>query len=200
MAGRNRVVDRDTGWRALLERVGELADKPYAKVGILGDSSRGGLHLKGPDGKSAPLTVAEIASVMEYGTEDKIVPERPFLRITFDARRRELEDLARQFVGAILDGKMNVERALNLLGLKLATEMRKTITVGPEVPPPNAPSVRRRKEAAGAWNKRGKAQRAGQGVRTLVDTGRMLNAIAWALVQRGAQGEESYVPGSREVK
>lgn len=194
MAGKNQVVDRDRGWRDLLGRVQALTGGAYAKVGILADSERGGLHQQGPDGKAAPLTVAEIAAVHEFGTVDGRIPSRSFVRSTFDEQREALAADARKLVIAVvLDGRMTADRALNILGLKLASMIRAKITMGAGVPPPNAPSTRRRKLAKGGWNRKGKAQTRGQGPRPLVDTGRMLGAIAWAVVKGDSQGEASYV-------
>lgn len=194
MAGTNRVIDRDLGWQDLLARARALAGGAYSKVGILADSSRGGLHQVGPDGKAAPLTVAEIAVVQEFGTEDGRTPSRSFVRSTFDEQRGALAADARKLlVAVVLDGKMSVDRALNILGLKLASMIREKIITGAGVPPPNAPSTLRRKLAKGAWNRKGKAPQRGQGPRPLVDFARMLGAIAWAVVIGDSQGEANYV-------
>lgn len=190
----NRVDDRDRGWRDLLRRAQALQGKAWVKVGILADSDRGGLHQQGPDGKSSPLTVAEIAVVNEFGTEDGKIPARSFLRSSFDESQDELTALSAKLIAAVvLDGKMDAIRALNLLGMKFASIVRNKVVGGDQVPPPNAPSTTRRKEAKGKWNKRGKAQAAGAGVRTLVDTGRMVGAIAWAVVIGDDQRAESYI-------
>ena len=194
MAAKNQVVDRDRGFRSLIARARILAGGAYAKVGVLADSSRGGLHVVGPDGKAAPLTVAEIAAVQEFGTVDGRIPSRSFVRSTFDEQRAALEASSRRLIVAVvLDGTMGVEQALGILGLQLASKIREKITDGAGVPPPNAPSTLRRKLAKGAWNRNGQAQQNGQGPRPLVDTARMLGAIAWAVVIGDSQGEANYV-------
>lgn len=175
MAG--KVTDRDHGWRRILQLVKALDGGIYAKVGVLADTEQGGMHEPG-----GQLTVAEIAAVQEFGTQDKHVPQRSYLRSTFDKLRPELEQDSKKLVGKILDGAMDPVRAVGILGAKLAAETKKTITTGEGVPPPNAPSTLRRKLAAGAWNKGGAAQAAGQTPRTLVDTSRMVNAITHVVV------------------
>ena len=180
------VVDNDKGWKRLLAVVEALKGGSYAKVGVLADEAKGGLHV--PGGK---LTVAEIAAVMEYGTQDGKIPARPFLRMTFDEQAGEHTRVAKLLILKIIDGNMPVGQALGLLGAKLAAEVKKRVTSGSEIPPHNAPSVVARKEKRGAWNAKGKAQRApaagggGFGVRTLVDTGRMIGAVTWKVVMGG---------------
>jgi hypothetical protein len=178
VAGRpNEVHDKDLGWLAILQQVEALAGGAYAKVGVLEDDPKGSYRPKGG------LTVAEIAAVQEFGTEDGHVPERSFLRSTFDEMRDTLDEMSRKLIIAVvLDRTLTVEQALNLLGAKFAAAVRAKITDGEGVPPPNAPSTRARKEAKGRWNVKGAAAAAGLGVRTLVDTARMIGAITWALV------------------
>ncbi len=194
-----RVIEKDHGLRGMFEAVAAMHGKAFCKVGILGDSTRGGLHQPG-----AALTIAEIAVVNEFGTADGHIPARPFVRPTYDRMRPELEsDLGKLLVQILFDGgKMTVERALNIVGLKLATGIRKYVTEGEGVPPPNAgapgnprpwPSTYQAKLAAGHWNRKGKA--AALGPRPLVDTGAMINALSWAVVMGGSEKEPKYLTG-----
>lgn len=189
-----RVVDKDRGWRAMLKAVDLAAGQSYAKVGVLADDAKGGLHAIDPDtGKAAALTVAEIAAVQEFGTEDRHVQERPFLRPTFDKQREAMIDMSRRGLVGILDGKLTVGQVLNMLGAFLAAETKKTITTGAGVPPPNAPSTALRKAMRGRTKRffRREARTLGDAlaqvgaiasVRTLVDTGRLVGAITWTVV------------------
>lgn len=188
MGAKSRVIDRDRGWAQMLKQVDAMAGKSYVKVGVLGDKG-GGLHEQDPDGKASPLTLTEIGAVNEFGSEDGHVPERSFLRSTFDRMREEMTGDAAKLLPQVLDGKLSVATALNVLGAKLAAEVKKTITVI-GVPPPNAPSTVARKTRAGDWNRGGQAQGVLQwGVRALVDTGRLVGSIAWAVVTgRDARG------------
>jgi hypothetical protein len=165
MTKKTRVIDKDHGWREMMRRA-EQIKHARVKVGVLSDEGQGGLHVPGSD-----LTVAEIAVVNEYGTQDKVVPARPFLRPTFDEQVEGLASMGKKLIRAVLDGKMDVEQALGIMGSKLATEVKRKITSGPGIPPPNRPAVAARKQAKGAG-----------AIRTLVDTGRMVGAITWAVV------------------
>lgn len=190
----SRVVDNDRGWREFFRRSKDLRAGMYLKVGVLGDSERGGLHKKEPNGKASPLTTAEIAAVNEYGTQDGRIPPRPAFRETFDKLREELLQDFAKVLGKALDGEFPIEHGFDALGMKLAAAIRKRITQGDEVPPPNAPSTRREKERHGTTTG---AKTEGWGVRTLVDTGAEIAAISWALVRDGKQAAAKYLSGSR---
>lgn len=175
-----KLTVKDHGMQALFDRVAALRGSSHVKVGVLADSDRGGLHVEGE-----PLTVAEIALVVEFGTRDGKIPARPAFRDTFERMRDELTGDARKLLLKVLFEGFDLDQAYDALGAKLGGEFHKTITGGEEVKPTNADSVKKRKEAKG---KNGK-----WGVRTWVDTGRVLGAISWAVVRGGVQGAAKYV-------
>jgi hypothetical protein len=168
--GKVSIVDKDRGFIALIQRLKEIEDS-HVKVGVLSDSEQGGLHVPGAD-----LTVAEIAVVNEFGTSDNRIPERSFVRSTFAEQHTSLAALGVKLIGGIVDGKMTTIRALDIMGSTLATAMKKKITDGAGIPPPNAPSVAAVKQAKGKG-----------AIRTLVDTGRMLGAITWSAIVGGRE-------------
>lgn len=193
MAKRVEVVDKDRGWRAVQERA-RKAQASYVKVGVLSDASSGGLH------EGSNLTVGEIAAVQEFGTEDGHVPARPFLRPTFDRERERLAAAARPLLEGYLAGEVDLTRALGTLGAMLATAVRATIVGG--VPPPNAPSTLLRKANRGRTARffRSSATSIGKAlaqvgvlasIKPLIDTGRMLGAVAWSVVIGGGSKETS---------
>lgn len=192
---RNEIRDTDHGWREMLRVAQALAGGAYVKVGVMGENDRGGLHAVDPaTGKASPLTVAEIAVVNEFGTEDGHVPQRSFVRSTFDRMREGLAgDAAKLIVKVVLDRKMTVEAALGILGMKLATGMRSTIVDGSGVPPPNAPSTARAK-ARGTGKAREKAI---AGARPLVNTSATLNAISWAVVLGTVEKAHKFLTGRK---
>lgn len=165
-----RLEDRDLGWKAFFERV-KIKDA-RVKVGVLA-SGKGGEREVGPDGTPGDLTVAEIAAIHEFGTQDRSVPERSFLRSTFDEKREELAKMGKALLLRVLDGKLTVRQALEAMGMKLAAETKKKITAGAGIPPPLRPSTVAAKGSD----------------RPLVDTGRLLNAITWAVENSGDKEE-----------
>lgn len=163
-----KVVDR--GWDRIKKLVDAEAEKDsYVKVGYLDDGGKGS-ETRGDD-----LTNAELGAVMEFGTEDKVIPARPHVRPTFDAKRDELARDARTLIGQILDGKMTVKRALGILGAKLASEIKKRVTAGDPIPPPNAPSTLQKKLSL---TRKGSKKEP----RTLIDTGRLIVSLTWAVI------------------
>lgn len=194
---RNKVIDKDTGWKAWTERIKTL-NAPYVKVGVLADTSKGAR----PHGT---LTTAELATVMEFGTEDGRIPARPFLRSTFDEKRDDMREIAGNCLKKILEGTMTTKVALNLMGMRLANDVKNKITMSPlpGILPANKPGYAAEKLVQGkskktyglekgSWwlgeksraydKKTGADVDASQLVRTLVDTGRMLAAITWKVI------------------
>lgn len=171
------ITDTDKGWKDLVRRAQALSGGMEIKVGVLADDAAGGLHEKDANGKSKPLTVAEIAAVLEYGTEDGTIPARPAIRSTFDKMRAELQGDAEKLAVKIIFGEVTALQAFNILGLKLSSAIKATITQGDEVAPTNADSVKKRKEAKGSGGR--------WGIRTWVDTGRVVGAITWAVLVKG---------------
>lgn len=159
-----RVIVKDHGLSALFKTALQLRAGAHVKVGVLADSAQGGLHEEGGE-----LTVAEIAAVNEFGTEDGRVPARSFIQRTFDEKREALtKEFAALLGGKVLFGAMTLANALGLVGAQLAAEIKKRVTAGDPIPPPNAPSTVEKKGSD----------------RPLIDTGRMVNAVTW-LVQLG---------------
>jgi phage gpG-like protein len=143
-----------------MRRAREIKDK-RVRVGVLSD--------KGHDGEGS-ITLVELAAVHEFGTEDGAIPERSFLRSTFDQKREELVRTGEKLIGEVLDGKMEVDRALGLIGAQLASDVKTKITSS--IPPPDKPATVARKGSS----------------TTLIDTGRLRNSITWALDDK-SEGE-----------
>jgi hypothetical protein len=180
MGGKSEIVDTDKGWRQIFKRVDEI-ESSFVRVGVLEDSEEGQEH-------EGDLTVAEIAAVLEYGTDDGRIPARPFMRITFDHQREQLAKMGRELIEQVISGRVTIRQALDIMGASLASAAKSTITHG--VPPPNALSTaiaKARKTKGGmfkgpislakAFGRLG----AIASVKPLIDTGRLLNAITWSV-------------------
>ena len=77
-----------------------------------------------PDGTS----VIMVGSVHEFGSPSKNIPQRSFLRATVQEKRRKYKKLFSKLAKNIIDDKLNVKEALNLLGLRVQTDVREKIT------------------------------------------------------------------------
>lgn len=131
---------------------------PVAAVGVQGSAA------SAPHGEGSPLTTAEVAAVNEFGMG---VPERPFMRATFEQRASDVAKLGAALERKVLQGALSVEQALAVIGQAAVSMVRATIDSG--LPPPNAPSTVERKGSSG----------------TLRDTGQLKGHIT-AQVRRGA--------------
>lgn len=137
------VEVKDGVWKAIIKR---LAKVPTVKVGVFGGADKAAAH--------------------EYGSET--VPERSFIRLTFQRDRHNLKTMVAKLSGAMIRG-MDPNTALELLGQWGVAAIRRTITEGPlaEWPPLN-PDYEAKKLAAGKTT-------------MLVDTGEMINSVTYKL-------------------
>lgn len=160
-----KVIDKDKGWHRLQELAKRLAaNDVHVRVGVL-DDGRAGSEDRGG------ITTGQLAVAMEFGTAS--IPARSWVGLTFDRSRAEVQADMRTLLGHIVDGKITVDKALNVLGAKYSAAVKNTVTQGEQIQPPNAPSTIARKLA----KTRNGAANAG---RTLIDTGRMVGAVTWA--------------------
>jgi hypothetical protein len=160
-----KIVDRDRGWKAMVQRA-KRAREGRVKVGVLADDHKGGADHEG-------ITVAELAVVLHFGTTpdengDQHIPARPFLAMAFDEQRDKLADMGGKLLAKVVTGEVEQAQALGILGAKLSTEAKKVITVG----------NRLEKNADATVAAKGSS-------RPLVDTGRLVNAITYAIDKDG---------------
>lgn len=165
-----KVTDKDKGWRRLQALAKSLAaDDVHVRVGVLDDGRAGSEDHGG-------ITTGQLAVAMELGTAT--IPARSWVGLTFDRARTEVQADMRTLLGHIVDGKITVDKALNVLGAKYSAAVKNTVTQGEQIQPPNAPSTLARKLAK-------TREGAANGVRTLIDTGRMVGAVTWATFGSG---------------
>lgn len=156
----------DHGWNKLKQAFKTLEQGgSYVKAGILGESAQ-----RTEEGN---LTTVELAMVHEFGTRDGHVPERSFIRSAFDKNREAYVELMGRLAAKVYSNEMTVEEMLRVLGLKMEADIRKGVTLGEGIPPPNAPSTIAAKGSS----------------RPLIDTGRMLGSVTSEVVLQAA-GEE----------
>lgn len=165
-----KVTDKDKGWRRLQALAKSLAaDDVHVRVGVLDDGRAGSEDRDG-------ITTGQLAVAMEFGTAH--IPARSWVGLTFDKARGEVQSDMQRLLGHIVDGKLTVDKALNVLGAKYSAAVKNTVTQGEQIQPPNAPSTLARKLAK-------TREGAANGVRTLIDTGRMVGAVTWATFGSG---------------
>lgn len=165
---RVKVTDKDKGWKEFAKAVASLKGVGAGvRVGVLEETSQGAQTYE-PGG----ATVAEIAVLQEFGfraRDGSDVPARSFIRSTFDRMRDELLKDAYKLLAEVVfkSGKMTVDRALGLLGAKLAAGMKQTIQQSIDITPLKQSTI----------DKKGSD-------RPLIDKGRLLRAITWIVGER----------------
>lgn len=113
-----------------------------------------------------PTTNAEIAAIHEFGGPE--TERRPFMAPALDEGAPKIAELQEQVASAVLDGKMQSEQALGLVG-ELGVSLIKAKIVS-NVPPALDPETAKRKGST----------------QTLVDTGQMLGAVSYEVHLAGA--------------
>lgn len=108
---------------------------------------------------TAEATVAEIGFWNEFGTVT--IPERSFMRSTVQEEKKAIISLQRKLLKSISQGKMDIVKALGILGEFLSDKITQKIVSLRE--PPNKPATIK---AKGSSN-------------PLVDTGQLKNSITY---------------------
>ena len=156
LALKRNIVERDRGYRKILLSLEEL-DRTVVDVGIQSDAGAG------EDG----TPIAAYAAWNELGTADGHVPERPFMRSTFDETVGQLNALAGRLIGGVMDGKIAPRQAASLLGEQHETDIKRKIGSG--VPPPNHPMTIKAKGSS----------------KTLIDDGTMRQSVRYEIATTG---------------
>lgn len=181
------VVKRvDRGWSKLVKAAETLERERgmHAKAGILGSPA---LEEHPGSEKGKKPTNVQLAAIHEFGVPGKI-PARPFIQGTFVLHRQEyraqLRVLAGDWFTRATKGGDQLRRALGIMGLKMASDMKTRVITGEGIPPPNAPSTIAKKLAKGKWKKGG----SDASPRPLVDTGRLVGSISHEVATGDAGG------------
>lgn len=115
---------------------------------------------------SNPPTVVEVAFWTEFGTRSQ--PERSWLRSAVDENQSTIDRWREELLPQILDGKISVQKGLEIMGFRMQTLVQNKIKSN--VPPPNAASTREQKRRDGA------------GDSTLIHSGLLLRSVTYKVV------------------
>jgi hypothetical protein len=110
-------------------------------------------------------TIAEYATYNEFGTKD--IPQRSFLRSTYDEQIGKWERQLENGIKGILNMDTNTSRVWDLLGVKAKGDVQNKLRSN--ISPQNAPSTIKAK---------------GSGKTTLFNTGALLRAITYEVRPR----------------
>ena len=134
------VTTRDTGYGALLKRLGLSEPKTDVTIGV--HEAEGS-----ENDDESELTVAEIAAINEFGGPDNNPPERSWLRAWADETEAENRKRLIKLMQAVTTGKIvSKEQALEQFGTLAVAEIQKRIRGG--IAPEQADSTAARKGSA----------------------------------------------------
>lgn len=140
-------------------------------VGVQGEEAsavhRGGqpdgfAELAASDRSAPPQTMAEIANEHEFGLG---VPERSWLRAWVDENQPMIQNDLRRAAMRIIEGKLTIQQAADLLGTKYVASIQTRIANG--IAPANAPATIERKGSS----------------TPLIDTGQFRSSITYIMEQ-----------------
>lgn len=127
------------------------------------------------------LTIAKYARWNNYGTfthdewggTSSRIPPRPFFTegFYFEKYQEARTKLAKHLVRQITSGKLTAEQACAMMGTTAVNNVRDSILTGPWTPNSEATKARKLAKAKGKKSK--------YGVKPLVDTGDMINAVTY---------------------
>lgn len=133
MAG--KITTRDRGLRRFQKRLKSLAKGVTVTVGVQGKEAEQSYD----DG--TPVVV--VAAVHEFGREDGSIPQRSYLRSTFDANRKKYERMIPSKARMVIKGGPTGKQVMFEIGETLREDVVKAIKAG--IPPPLAPATIARK-------------------------------------------------------
>ena len=153
-----RITQDNSGSEAL-EKLADQIKKSKIEVGFFESA-------KYPDG----TPVAYVAAIQEFGYPAGNIPSRPFFRNAI-SKNDGWKQLATKAISAVVEGRMELNQALNQMGLKMAADVKDSITDG---------SYEALKQSTlDARQSRKRTQ--GVASKPLIDTAQMLQSVTYAV-------------------
>ncbi len=141
------VQEEDYGWDKILSDLNSLKNM-IVEVGYDQNS-----------GDEGTIGLAELASIHEFGNEH--VPERPFMRESFDRSAEQLTETGYTLADKVISGKIDPEMAYEIWGDSYKTAVQKGVI---------GQSLGLEENAQSTIDRKGSDT-------PLVDTGRLINGI-----------------------
>lgn len=152
-------ITQDNSGSKTLEKLAKQMKHAKLEVGFFESATY-------PDG----TPVAYVAAIQEFGNPAGNIPSRPFFRNAI-SQNDGWKDLATKAMNAVVEGRMELNQALNQMGLKMAADVKDSITDG---------SYEALKQSTlDARQSRKRTQ--GVASKPLIDTGQMLQSVTYAV-------------------
>lgn len=118
------IIDRDHGWNKFRESMKAAHGTSVTKVGFPAEAT----PKSTPKGSAnTMLEQVQIAAVHEFGAPKRGVPERSFVRTTYDENREKLSKLSEIEMDHIFKGESDPKHSLARMGEFLAAKMKNKI-------------------------------------------------------------------------
>lgn len=165
---KNSYTDKDHGFNKLVTTF-RVAPKESA-VFIGYNRSSGEYKPKTDEKAQAPITMAQLAAIHEYGAEIKngfgrgvkfSIPQRSFMDSTMTDDKNKIQKTVDKVAKKIIDGKFTVEKALGVIGEYVKGRFQNKIRSG------LSPSLKHRSG------------------KPLWDTGQLINTMDWEVKKGG---------------
>ena len=151
MASKFKTTTKDTGYAKALKTFNEISKGPSVVTGVLESS--------GVSDKDSGLTLVEVATFNEFGTES--IPERSFIRSTADENFTKYLAKSDILKRKIILQEITIKNALGVMGQLIQSDIIAKINSGVE--PANDPKTIAAKGSS----------------KTLIDSGQMKQSIRY---------------------
>ena len=178
-------ITQDNSGSEALEKLADQIKKSKREVGFFESATY-------PDG----TPVAYVAAIQEFGNPAGNNPSRPFFRNAI-SQNDGWKPLATKAMSAVVEGRIELNQALNQMGLKMAADVKDSITDGSYEPLSNitlllrqlrksggtvtGKSVGNAARAAAFLPSEGVAESLGVASKPLIDTAQMLQSVTYAV-------------------
>ena len=130
-----KVTDTDKGWRKLAREI----------FGSTKLAVTAGVHGAEKGRTEGAINNVGLAAIHEFGNLEASIPERSFIRHTVDTKLPSWERLLGKLGGRIYALEIPVEQALEIVGLRMSSDIQRTITRQPPHWDPLKPATIARK-------------------------------------------------------
>lgn len=156
------VVDRDLGFRAILDEIEALSNSTL----LVGIQEEAKTHVQNLNGRTqiAGESVAEYAAKNEFGSGN--IPQRSFMRTAFDENLTRIEAITAIQYGKILDQDIGVRQGIGIIGQAITGMIK--IKIRQIVSPPNSAYTIAKKGSS----------------KPLIDFGQMFGSITYVVKTR----------------
>jgi phage gpG-like protein len=124
------VSDTDNGMQAFLKTMRASSGVSYTKVGLPAETEPVSVA-NGHSSTQADLV--RIAAIHEFGAPNANIPERSFLRSTYDANVDKLKKIKDEESTRILAGQSTMRKSLGRIGEWMATQIK--LKIKSNIPP-----------------------------------------------------------------